>query len=408
MASRGLSLLRLRPTTSIITTASARPPCLPSSTTISLLTPPNRQPSLPSLRRPFSHSLPRARQRDPRQQQGGPPGYDYDPLLGDPWYYYRLRKAKPLFGGRTVRQVLRAPTTRAIIASSVAAALLFYWWNIEVVPVSGRRRFNCFSDDKVRELGDARRRQVLDTLEQKGRGFLPPDDRRVRMVHRVMARLMPVAAAGAGEGAADAWEVRVIDDDDPRSANAFVLPGGKVFVFSALLRFARTDDQLAAVLSHEMAHDLARHGSERLSHAVTEAFFLGAVLMLVAASPFTFIAGGLFGGSLLNVLFARPMSRMQEKEADYIGLMMAAEACYDPRQAIPFWERMEYMYQQLGVSVPELLMTHPSNQQRIESITGWLPEAMQRREQSDCRGTQGFAAMFRRAMERGDVIASGM
>lgn len=408
MASRGLSLLRLRPTTFIST--GARPPRLPSSVIRPLPTPPTRPPPLPSLRRSLSRSLPRARQRDPRQQ--GPPDYDYDPLLGDPWYYYRLRKAKPLFGGRTARQFLRSPRTRTVVVASAALALLFYWWNLEVVPVSGRRRFNCYSEKTVRELSEVQHRRLLSEMERTGRRFLHPDDRRARMVRRVMARLVPVAAAGAPEGEEDpdagAWEVRVIDDDDLRNANAFVLPGGKVFVFSGLLRLAQTEDQLAVVLSHEIAHNLAKHIGERLSQSIGETFFLGSGLMLVAATPFAFVAGWLFGGSLLNVLFSRPMGRMQESEADFIGLMMMAEACYDPRQAVTFWERMEYLYQQLGVEPPEFLSTHPSNQHRIENITGWLPKAMEKRETSDCRGTQGFAEMFRRAMERGDVLVSRM
>lgn len=402
MASRGVFLLRLRHTTSIPFTTNAQPPRLPSSANRSLLTPPTRPAPLPSLRRSFSHSLPRADQPDPNRPQGGPPGYDYDPLLGDPWYYHRLRKAKPFFGGRNVRQILSAPLTRKIILASAAAAAVFYWWNIEVVPVSGRRRFNCYSDEKMRQLGAAMYRQQLQ--ECQNATFLPPDDRRVRMVRRVMDRLIPVAAI-EGQEAYD-WDLHVIDDEDPRHANAFVLPGGKVFVFSAILRFAQTEDQIAAVLSHEIAHSIAKHAGERMSSAMGEIFVIGSALMLVAAMPLVFLTGFFFGGSLMRVLVSRPMSRMQESEADYIGLMIAAEACYDPRQAITFWERIDHLQKQLGVQKSQLLMTHPSSEQRVQNILQWLPEAMQKREQSDCRGTQGFAEMFARAMKKGDILAS--
>lgn len=179
-------------------------------------------------------------------------------------------------------------------------------------------------------------------------------------------------------------------------------------MYSGLLRLTRSDAQLAAVLSHEIAHNLAKHHAERLSQSVGETFFLGSALMLLAATPFTFVFGYMFGGSLLDLLFSRPMNRMQESEADYIGLMMMAEACYDPREAITFWQRLETVQSQLGTEPPEFMSTHPSNQHRIERITKWLPEAVEKRQASDCVGTQGFAEMFRRAMASGHVISGGM
>lgn len=365
--------------------------------------PQTRSRSLPSpspFRRALSQTTSRASQRDPRQDR---PEYDYDPSLGDPWYYHRLRTARPLFK-YTPGRIIRSPWTHTVIAVSVALALGFYWYNLEVVPVSGRTRFNCYSEQTVRQLGAMQYKHVLYDLQQHGAWFLPDRDPRVRMVRRVMEKLVPVS----GMEPAGEWAVHVIHNDDPRMANAFVLPGGRVFVFSALLRLARTDDQLAAVLSHEIAHNLAGHISERLSQSIGERFFLGSALMLLAATPFTFIAGYLFGGSLLGLLFSRPMGRMQESEADYIGLMMMAEACYDPREALTFWQRMEAMHQRLGTEPPEFLSTHPSSQHRVERITGWLPKALEKMNEIDCRGTQGFAELFRRAMARGDVIVGGM
>lgn len=135
------------------------------------------------------------------------------------------------------------------------------------------------------------------------------------------------------------------------------------------------------------------------------------------------ILGQLFGGSLLDVLFARPMGRLQETEADYIGLLMMAEACYDPKQALAFWQRMERLQQ---TSPPEWMSTHPSvsrrpccpncfaprercvdpvqNHNRIEKIKQWLPEALEKRAQSDCAGTAAFADRFRRALAGGVAL----
>lgn len=373
------------------------------------LTPPPRIPTLisrPSIPassfpwRPFSHSSTRLRQIDPRK----PPEYDYDPKLGDPWYHHRLRNAKPLFRGNA-KTVLRSPRTHTVVAVSIALAVAFYYYNLEVVPVSGRKRFNCYSENTVRQMSDMQYKRLIYEMERSGTRFLGDWDPRTLMVRRVMSRLIPVSGVDEGEDGVS-WEVHVIDDRS--TANAFVLPGGKVFVYSGILGLARTESQLAAVLGHEIAHNLAKHFGERLSQSIGESFFLGSALMLLAATPLMFVAGWLFGGDLLGLLFSRPMGRMQESEADYIGLMMMAEACYDPREAVTFWQRMDRMHQRSDVEVPEWASTHPSNQHRIERITGWLPKAIEKQQQSDCHGTQGFAEMFRRAMARGDVISGGM
>lgn len=407
MASRGCSLVRLRPLPSAASfrTRALR---LPNFAYRPVLSPPFRATPIFPFPRPILFSTTsRARRRpDPRED----PKVDYDQALGDPWYHHRLRTAQPLTR-HTARSLLRSPRTHTIAALSVLAAVLFYWSNLEVVPVSGRKRFNCYSEHTVRELSGMQYKHLLYELERQGVRLLPARDARVRMVQRVMARLVPVAGPAKGDNDDDeeeAWEIFVIDNDHLSAANAFVLPGGKVFVYSGLLRVARTDGQLAAVLSHEIAHNLAKHVSERLSGSVGESIFLGGLLMALAATPFTFVVGYLFGGQALDLLFSRPMGRMQESEADYIGLMMMAEACYDPKEAIVLWERMHQVYQQLGMEPPEFLSTHPSNQHRIERITKWLPEALKKSEESDCKGTQGFAEMFKRAMDRREVFISGM
>ncbi len=139
--------------------------------------------------------------------------------------------------------------------------------------------------------------------------------------------------------------------------NAFVLPGGKVFVFSGILRTTRSDSGLAAVLGHEIAHNLADHVGERMSSSIGTNLLMWS--MIILSAPF----GGLpllmqvFGWGVMDIAFGMPMGRRQESEADYIGLMMMAEACYDPREAVNFWARMEKEQQ---AQPPEWLSTHPS------------------------------------------------
>ncbi|KAI1639598.1 peptidase family M48-domain-containing protein [Biscogniauxia mediterranea] len=336
----------------------------------------------PFPRRPLSQSLPRANNwpRPPRD----PHNYN-DPQ-------YRLSQARPLVTQDGLRRFIRSPSLHTTIVLAVIGAAVFYFSNIQTVPVSGRRRFNCFSPQTVEAASAAQVRRIEFEVEHSGRHFLSEWDPRTMMVRRVMQKLIPVS------GMEDAnWEIRVIED--PHTANAFVLPGGKVFVFSGLLPIARNEHGLATVLGHEIAHNLAEHGGERMSSQIGINILLYSAILLtggIAVFGTSFI-----GSTILDLLFSRPMGRRQESEADYIGLMMMAEACYDPRQAIGFWQRMERAQQG---EPPEWLSTHPSNYNRIQKIQEWLPQAIEKMNQSDCHGTSAFANRFRQAMQQGVVI----
>lgn len=152
-------------------------------------------------------------------------------------------------------------------------------------------------------------------------------------------------------------------DTLPGTANAFVIPGGKVFVFSGILNVCGSEDGLAAVLGHEIAHNTASHAAERLSGAwvgnltAGSLFFLAGAFKGLALFTLWSFAGGYY---LQELLYYLPMGRKQETEADYVGLMMMAEACYDPRRAVKFWQRMDVLQKRGGQEVPEMLSTHPS------------------------------------------------
>jgi predicted Zn-dependent protease len=143
--------------------------------------------------------------------------------------------------------------------------------------------------------------------------------------------------------------------------NAFVLPGGKVFVYSGILRVTRTESGLATVLGHEVAHNLAQHHGERQSAAIGSNILLYSMVFLLAPVGALFYPLQVFMGGLLDLMFERPMGRLQESEADYIGLMLMAEACYDPREAVGFWKRMASAAKQMNQGdIPEWISTHPS------------------------------------------------
>ncbi|KAI1861471.1 uncharacterized protein JN550_010851 [Neoarthrinium moseri] len=303
--------------------------------------------------RPFSHGPTRQRQR----QRWG-----HDPEE-------QLRNAKPLITNHGFGRFVRSPSTHTVALLAVVGAMVFYISNLQTVPVSGRRRFNCYSQSTVEAVSEQQVKHIIYELEKSGGRFLSDWDPRTQMVKRVMRRLIPVSGMEDSE-----WEVRVIDD--PRQANAFVLPGGKVFVFSGIIPIARTEDGLAAVLGHEIAHNLADHIGERMSGQIGINILLGSVVLLTALWGGALLGTQLFGGTLLDFLFSRPMGRKQESEADYIGLMMMAEACYNPEAALSFWQRMESHSQ---MEPPEWMSTHPSNHNRIENIKEWLPKAMEKR-----------------------------
>jgi len=167
------------------------------------------------------------------------------------------------------------------------------------------------------------------------------------------------------------WSFVVLDD--PKQQNAFCLPGGKVGVYSGLFPIAQTTTGLAVVMGHEIAHAVARHGAERMSQqlaAQAGGSLLGGLLGPGKSSSLLLAAYGV--GTQVGVLL--PYSRTQESEADHIGLLLMAQAGYDPHGALAFWGRMERASK--SGSPPEFLSTHPSHGTREQQIEAWLPEAM--------------------------------
>jgi predicted Zn-dependent protease len=160
------------------------------------------------------------------------------------------------------------------------------------------------------------------------------------------------------------WEFHTLRDDTP---NAFCLPGGKIFVYTGLMRYTATDAELAAVISHEVGHAIARHGAERASQS-SAAGMVGSLGSAVLGPTFNTAYGlGVNYGILL------PYSRLQESEADYIGLMLMAKAGYDPNAALTFWRKIASAG---GSKPPEWMSTHPSDQSRIAEIQKQLPGAL--------------------------------
>jgi predicted Zn-dependent protease len=272
----------------------------------------------------------------------------------------------------------KAVNRREALASGLRFAL-GAWTSLTVVgalagcvraPGTARDQMIFFSEEKEIDLGVRAYREVL-------RGSRLNENPEINeMVNRVGRRI--AAAANKPEYH---WEFAVIQDD--RTINAFALPGGKVAIFTGLLPITKNEAGLATVVGHEVAHALQRHGAERMSRGILEQIAtLGGMAGAVAGAvdPQAVMAAQ----SAYGVAASLPFNRAQETEADYIGLKLMAKAGYDPREAVPFWERMSGCPRNMlgrlcfrsQTSIPEFLSTHPSDISRINQLEAALPEAM--------------------------------
>jgi predicted Zn-dependent protease len=168
------------------------------------------------------------------------------------------------------------------------------------------------------------------------------------------------------------WEFLVFEG---KEANAFCLPGGKVGIFTGILKYTRDEPGMATVISHEVAHALARHAGERLSQSMLAqagGLGLGVALGGMGSAAGTAIMQGYSLGTQLGILL--PYSRAQETEADHVGVILMAKAGYDPAQALEFWRRM-MTKDKKGAKLPEFMSTHPNDATRLRELQEFLPEA---------------------------------
>lgn len=232
-------------------------------------------------------------------------------------------------------------------------------------PITGKSGMVLLPIEQDTPLGAAAFQEVLATEKVITSG---PD---AALVKRVMDRLV-VAAKDVDPGFE--WEVVLIDN--PGTANAFCLPGGKMAVYTGILPITQNEAGLAVVMGHEIGHALARHGAQRVSQAMITQ---GAAEALSAAKPDWggYIQTGLVG---INLLVSMPFGRSQELDADHTGLILMARAGYDPREATRFWGRMAAMTG--GDGGPEFLSTHPSHQTRIQQMEALMPQALELQERA--------------------------
>lgn len=271
----------------------------------------------------------------------------------------------------------RTHGVRAAIAGLAFAALLS---GCATSP-TGRSQFIAVSDQQMDQLGAT-------SFEQMKQSDKLSRDARKLATAQCVVDALKVALPPNGQRVA--WEVRVFDDANP---NAFALPGGKVGVNTGMWTVAKTQDELAAVMAHELAHVLSRHAAERVSQQMAAGVALEAAQTYSGSrtSPENtkLLMGALGLGAQLGVML--PFSRVHETEADVLGQRIMADAGFDPAGAVRLWQGM------IGASgggrTPQILSTHPDPQNRIAALQARVPDLQPVAEQARASGRKPACRM---------------
>lgn len=241
------------------------------------------------------------------------------------------------------------------------------------VAVTGRKQLSLVSNAEIIPMADAQYKEVIK------KGPLSTNQEQTAMIKSVGVKIQrAVEQYMASKGASSelqgfVWEFNLIDD--PKTVNAWCMPGGKVAFYTAILPICKDETGIAVVMGHEVAHAIANHGRERMSQGLVQEFGLSTVGAAMGQNPTAtqqIFQQAVGMGANIGML---KFSRSHESEADHIGLIFMAMAGYDPNQAPVFWERMSQLSG--GQAPPEFLSTHPSHETRVSDLKGWIPEAMQ-------------------------------
>ena len=213
------------------------------------------------------------------------------------------------------------------------------------------------SSDEVNAGSEKAYAQMMAQAQQKG--ALDKDPAQVARIKTIVGRLIPQTTAFRDDAAKWPWEAHVISLDE---VNAWCMPHGKVAIYSGLInKLQATDDELAAVMGHEIAHALREHSREQMSQQAMTQAGIGIAGALLGIGDM----GQSLAGAVANVTLELPKSRTAEKEADDIGIELAARAGYNPQAAISLWQKMEKL---ASSQPPKWLSTHPPHADRIADL----------------------------------------
>lgn len=285
------------------------------------------------------------------------------------------------------------------VFSAIALVAIICLSNCGTVPITGRRQLSLVSDGEILSASATQYRQFISQSQLSNNGTY---NARVTQVGRRLAAATNAYLKQNGYESMIStlnWEFNVVES---KQVNAFCMPGGKIVVYTGLLNLVgnttHADDELAAVMGHELSHALAKHANERISNQLllqAGGQILGAAVG-VRSQALNSLISQVYGiGAQVGVML--PFGRKQEYEADKMGLVLMAMAGYDPRAAINFWQKMAAS--KGGQQQNELMSTHPSDENRIKAIEAYLPTALQY-YQGSISGTTSTESRSRRSSQR--------
>jgi predicted Zn-dependent protease len=289
------------------------------------------------------------------------------------------------FGQGRYEQQQGAPRRRGLFGNvrwwiliAFAGYAAFSWFSSkEIDPYTGEDAHYGATPQEESQLGAQAYQQVLGEAQAQ-RALLPADNQTSQQIRQIAQRLVARVPQVAADLAAlhqqptpdlssYQWDVNVIQSEE---ANAFCLPGGKIAVYTGLIPVAKNADAMAVVMGHEIAHALQRHGAQRM--AQQKLVQMGQVAAGVSGMDQSMMSAI---GAATQYGVVLPYGRKHESQADEVGLMLAAAACFNPEEAIPLWERMSELGG--GQRPPEFASTHPDPANRIQHLQSLMPQAKQ-------------------------------
>ncbi|MEW6616763.1 MAG: M48 family metallopeptidase [Thermodesulfobacteriota bacterium] len=258
------------------------------------------------------------------------------------------------------------------IKISLITLICFILTACTTVPITGRQQLNLVPDSSMLSMSLQEYNKFLDQNK------LSKDTEKVNMVREAGVRIqraveMYLTQNNMKEELKNyAWEFNLVEN---KEVNAWCMPGGKVVVYTGILPYTQDETGLAVVIGHEIAHAVAKHGNERMSQGLLAemgGIALSEALKTKSSATLQLWMAAYGLGAQYGILM--PYSRLQENEADHLGLIFMAMAGYDPNATVPFWQRMSA--QKGGSAPPEFLSTHPSDNTRIKNIQSLIPDAM--------------------------------
>jgi predicted Zn-dependent protease len=254
----------------------------------------------------------------------------------------------------------------------ILVALMFFAASCSKVPLTGRNQVNLLPESSMVEMSLTSYDQFLDSNK------VSKNQQQTAMVKRVGSNIATAVEKYLKDNGYGSylqyfkWEFNLVESDVP---NAWCMPGGKVVVYSGILPLTQSETGLAVVMGHEVAHAVARHGNERMSHAMMVQMggvALGEAIKSKPNETQTIFSAAYGIGSQVGVML--PFSRQHEYEADKMGLIFMSIAGYNPKEAVAFWQRMSEKAG--GQKPPEFLSTHPVDTKRIAALNEIMPEAL--------------------------------